>query len=142
MPSAAQNDSKRTAENGLANARREGIRSETWHAIARRYDQRNRSDKRSAYTAQISNNIERDRARDVEQVDGVRRSFVNEAVKFENRFGKITHEAKMLAVDEILVNFRFRGTTLKYDELIVALENIIIQQGIHSPKNQTEEKST
>ena len=40
---------------------------EAWHLIVRRYDQRNTSDRSSAYAALISNITERDRAKDVEQ---------------------------------------------------------------------------
>ena len=47
--------------------------------------------------------------------------------KFVNKFGKIRDEEKMLAVKklmpEILLNYRFRGTTMSYSELLVALEN-------------------
>ena len=42
---------------------------EAWHLIVRRYDQRNTSDRSSAYAALISNITERDRAKDVEQFD-------------------------------------------------------------------------
>ena len=42
---------------------------EAWHAIVRRYDQRNMSDTNSAYVALISNISEKDRAKDVEQFD-------------------------------------------------------------------------
>ena len=49
--------------------------------------------------------------------------------KFENRFGKIRDEEKVLAVKKLmpesLLNYRFRGTAMSYDELIIALENII-----------------
>ena len=71
---------------------------EAWHAIVRRYDQRNMSDKSSAYAALISNIFEKDRAKDVEQFDDILRTFTNEMNKFESRFGKIRDEEKMLAV--------------------------------------------
>ena len=48
---------------------------EAWHAIVRRYDQRNMSDKRSVYAALISNISEKDRAKDVEQFDDILRTF-------------------------------------------------------------------
>ena len=102
---------------------------EAWHLIVRRYDHRNTSDKGSAYAALVSNINERDRAKDVEQFDDVLRNFKNEMTKFENRFGKIRDEEKVLAVKKLmpesLLNYRFRGTTMSYDELIIALENII-----------------
>ena len=103
---------------------------EAWHIIVRRYDQRNTSDKSSAYAALISYITERDRAKDVEQFDDILRTFKNEMTKFENRFGKIRDEEKVLAVKKLmpesLLNYRFRGTTMPFDELIIALENIII----------------
>ena len=77
---------------------------EAWHLIVRRYDQRNTSDKSSAYAALVSNIHERDRAKDVEQF----------AVK------------KLMP--ESLLNHRFRGTAMSYDELIIALENIIVDK--------------
>ena len=87
------------------------------------------SDQNSAYAALISNISEKDRAKDVEQLDDILRTFTNEMNKFENRFGKIRDEEKMFAVKKVmpesLLNCRFRGTTMSYSELIVALENII-----------------
>ena len=78
----------------------------------------------------ISNISERDRAKDVEQFDDILRTFINETTKFENRFGTIRDEEKMPAVKKLmpqsLLNFRFRGTTMCYDELLIALEKIII----------------
>ena len=105
---------------------------EAWHLIVRRYDQRNTSDKSSAYAALISNITERDRAKDVEQFDDILRTFTNEMTKFEHRFGKIRDEEKVLAVKKLmpesLPNCRFRGTAMPYGELIIALENIIIDK--------------
>ena len=46
--------------------------------IVRRYDQRNTSDRSSAYAALISNISERDRATDVQQFDDILRNFINE----------------------------------------------------------------
>ena len=96
----------------------------------RRCDQRSTSDKKSAYAALISNVSERYRAKDAEQFDGILRTFINETNKFENRLGKTRDEGKMLAVKKLmldsLLNFRFRGTILNYEELPNALENIII----------------
>ena len=67
-------------------------RFEAWHLIVKRYDQRNTSDKSSAYAALISNISEKDRAKDVEQFDDIFRTFTNEMKKFESRFGKIRDE--------------------------------------------------
>ena len=68
-----------------------------------------------------------DRAKDVEQL---LTTLVKETNKFETRFGKIRDEKKMLVVKtmmlERLSNSRLRGATLNYEELLVALENIII----------------
>ena len=105
---------------------------EAWHLIVRRYDQRNTSDRSSAYAALISNITEKDRAKDVQQFDDVLRTFKKEMTKFENRLGKIRDEEKVLAVKKLmpesLLNYRFRGTAMPYDELIIALENIIIDK--------------
>ena len=75
---------------------------EAWHLIVRRYDQRNTSDRSSAYAALISNITERVRAKDVEQFDDILRTFTNEMTKFENRFGKIRDEEKVLAVKKLM----------------------------------------
>ena len=103
---------------------------EAWHAIARRCDQRDMSDKNSAYAALISHISEKDRAEDVEQFDDILRTFTNDMNKFENRCGKIRDEEKMLAVKKLMpesfLNYRFRGMTMSYSEFIVALGNIII----------------
>ena len=70
----------------------------------------------------------------MEQLDDILRTFINEMNKFENRFGKIRDEEKMLAVKKLvpesllLHNYRFRGTTMSYSKLFVALENIIIDK--------------
>ena len=57
---------------------------------------------------------------------------MNETNQFDNRFCEIRDEEQMLAVKksvlESLLNFRFRGTTLKYKEILIALENIIIDK--------------
>ena len=75
---------------------------EAWHAIVRRNDLRNMSDKKSAYAALISNISEKDRAKDVEHVDDILRTFINEMNKFESRFGAIRDEEKMLAVKKLM----------------------------------------
>ena len=61
----------------------------------RRYDKRNMSDTHLAYAALISNISERDKAKDMEQFDGILRTFINETNKFENRFGTLSDEGKM-----------------------------------------------
>ena len=70
------------------------------------------SDKKSAYAAQNSNISEKDRAKDVEHFDDILRTFTNEMNKFENRFGKIKDEEKMLAVKKLmpqsLLNYSFK----------------------------------
>ena len=102
---------------------------EAWHMIVRRYDQRNTPDRSSACAALISNISERDRAKDVEQFDDTLRNFINKTNKYEGRFGKIRNGDKTLAVKrlrpESLLNCRFRGTALAYEELLIALENSI-----------------
>ena len=93
LPSTAQNNSKRTAENGATKKKGQN-RSEAWHAIVRRCDQRNLSSKNSAFAALISNISERHRAKDVEQFDDILRTFINETNKVQNRFGTIRDEEK------------------------------------------------
>ena len=79
---------------------------EAWHLIVRRCDQRKTSDRSSAYEALISNNSERDRAKDVEQFDDIfmDMDFINETSKskYEGRFGKIRDEDKILAVKKLM----------------------------------------
>ena len=95
----------------------------------------------------ISNISEKDRAKDVEQFDDILRTFTNEMNKFENRSGKIRDEEKMFAVrklmPESLLNYRFRGTTVSYNELIIALENIIVDKVVTVPtvRNKTHDTS-
>ena len=97
--------------------------------IVRRHDQRNTSDRSSAYAALISNISERDRARDMDQFDDICRNFINETNKYEGRFGKIRDAlAVKKLMFESLLNCRFRGTTLPYEELLIALETIVIDK--------------
>ena len=116
---------------------------EAWHAIVRRYDQRNMSAIKSACVALISNIAERDRVKDVQQFDDILRTFVDETNKFENRFGKIRDEEKMFAVrkltPESLLKVRFCGAMMSYNELLISLENIRHQQGLNSSDSQTQE---
>ena len=111
------------------------------HAIVGRYDQRNMSDKKSAYAALISNISEKDRAKDVEQFDDILRTFMNEMNKFENRFGPIRDEEKMLAVKKLmpesLLNNRFRGTTMSNSEIIIALETKLLTRCRQSRQAKT-----
>ena len=101
---------------------------EAWHARVRRFDQRNRSNKNSAYAALISNKSAKDRAKDVEQFDDILRTLINDTNKSENKFGTIRNEEKMLAVKKLmpksLLNYRFRRTTMSCSERLIALENI------------------
>ena len=79
----------------LAQQKKKGQnRSEAWHAIVRRFDQRNLSSKNSAFAALISNISERHTAKDVEQFDDILRTFINETNKVQNRFGTIRDEEK------------------------------------------------
>ena len=81
------------------------------------------SDNQASFAALSSNIRERDRAKDVKQFDDILRTFINETNEFENKFGKNRGEEKMLAVQKLmpegLLNFRFRGTTLNYEELLI-----------------------
>ena len=112
----------------------------------RRYDQRNTSDKNSAYAALISNITEKDRAQDVEQFDDILRTLINDMNKFENRFGKIRDEEKMLAVKKLmperLLNYRYRGTTMSYSEVIIALENVIVDKEVTVPPSKNRRNLT
>ena len=67
---------------------------EAWHAIVRRYDQRNMSDKKSAYAALLRNISEKDRAKDVEQFDDILRTFTNEMTSVIQRNHHCTGEHK------------------------------------------------
>ena len=102
--------------------------------------------KNSAYAALTGNICESDRAKDVEQFDDILRTFTNEMNKFENRFGKIRDEEKMLAVKKLmpesLLNYRFRGTTMSYSEFIVALENIIVDKVATVPTARSRKHDT
>ena len=64
--------------------------------------------------------------------------------ELENRLGKIRDEVQMFAVKkmmlESLLNLRFRGVTLKYEELLIALENSIIHKVSTVPGNQTDQR--
>ena len=69
---------------------------EAWHAMARRYDQRNTSDNNSACS--VDQQHLKDRAKGVEHFDDILWTFINEMNNFESRFGSIRDEEKMLAV--------------------------------------------
>ena len=128
VPSIAQNDSKRTTEKSSANARSE--ENSKRGRQSRGCTIRGTCQKpKSAYAALSSNISERHRAQDVEHFDDILRTFISETNKFENRFGTIRYEEKMLAVEkwllESLFNFRLLGTSTSYGEFLVALENIL-----------------
>ena len=90
------------------------------------------SDWNSAYAALTSNISEKDRAKDVEQLDDILRTFVNDTNSFENKFGMCRDGEKMLTARKLmlesLLNHRFRGKTMSYSELLVSLENIIVDK--------------
>ena len=85
-----QNDNERTLENGA------------------RYDQRNTSDKKNQHMQQFAD---------------ILRTFINAAIKYESRSGKVRDEEKTSAFKMLMperpLNFRFRGTTITYDEIIL-----------------------
>ena len=68
----------------------------------------------------------------MEHFDDILRTFVNKTNTFENRCGKNRDEEKMVAVKKLMLaslsNLRFFGTTVSCDELLIALENIIIDR--------------
>ena len=109
-----------------------------WYAIVRRHGQKNMSDNNSTYAGSISKISERDRAEDVEQFDDVLSTCINDRNNFENRCCITRDEEKMVAVKKLmlesLLNFRFRGTTMSYDELLIALEHH--RQGCNCPDSQ------
>ena len=80
----------------------------------------------------------------MEQFDDILRTFTNEMNKFENRFGKIRDEDKMLAVKKLmpesLLNYRFRGRTMSYSEIIIALENTIVDKMSTVPSSKKQEE--
>ena len=119
---------------------------EARHAMVRRYDQRNMSDKNSAYAELISHISEKDRAKDVEQSDDVLRTFINEMNKYGSRFSAIRDEEKMLAVKKLmpesLLNHRFRVTTMSYSEIIIALENAIVDKVSTVPSSKSRRGDT
>ena len=82
----------------------------------------------------------------MEQFDDILRTFINEINKFESRFGAIRDEEKMLAVKKLmpesLLDYRFRGTTMPYSEIIIALENIIIDKVAMVPTARGREHDT
>ena len=62
---------------------------EAWHLIVRRYDQRNTSDRSSAYAARNSNVSKRDRAKDAEQFDDILRNFTNDTKRKDSGSEKV-----------------------------------------------------
>ena len=112
---------------------------EAWRAIVGKYDLRNMSDNNVSYAALISNLRERDRAKVVEQFYDILRTFINKTC--ENRFGKIRDEEKMFAVKKLMpesfMNFRFRGSTLKHEEFLIASKNISIAPTARQKQSDT-----
>ena len=78
---------------------------EAWHLIVRRYDERNTSDRSSAYAAPISNISERDRAQDVEQLDDIIKKVVNETNKKEGRFWENSTRGEDLDSEKMMPEF-------------------------------------
>ena len=111
--------------------------------IVRRVDRRHTSDENSAHVSRISNIGEKDRANDVEQFDDILRMLRNNAIKSENRFGHISDDEKIFAIDllmpESLLNYRFRGAKMTYDALITALVNMILVKGRVGTERQQQE---
>ena len=100
--------------------------------IVRRYDQRTTSDRSSAYAALISSISECDRAKYVSNsMTSSRNSHHrDEEVRrkvWENSRRREDHCSEKL-MPESLLNYRLRGTTLPYEELLIALENITIDK--------------
>ena len=100
--------------------------------IVRRYDQRNTTERSSAYAVLISNISQRDLAKDVEQFYDILRNCINETNKYEGMFGKIRVEEETLTEKNLMLeglrNYRFRETTLPYEEWRIALQNIIMDK--------------
>ena len=119
---------------------------EARHAIERRYDQRNMSDKNSECAALISNISEKHRAKDVEQFDDILPGLHQREDKSERRFGAMRDEEKMLSVKKLMpessLNYRFRGTTMSYSEIIIALENIIVDKVSTVPSSNSRRNDT
>ena len=82
----------------------------------------------------------------MEQFDDILRTFINEMNKFESRFGAIRDEEKMLAVKKLmpesLLNYRFRGTTMSYSGIIIALENTIVDKVSTVPSSKNRRNDT
>ena len=66
--------------------------------------------------------------------------------RFQNRFGKIRDDEKMLAVKKLMpetvLNFGFRSMTLKYEEVLIALENTIIDKVSTAPTTRQKKVGT
>ena len=81
-----------------------------------------------------------------EQFDDISRTFTKEMDKFESTFRKIRDEEKMLAVKKLmpesLLTCRFRGTTMSYGEIIIALENIIVDKVSTVPSSKSRRNDT
>ena len=87
-------------------------------------------DQNSALLALVTSNItERDRAKDVEQLEDILRMFIKETNQFEKCSARSEMRKRMHVVKKLmfmnLLNFTLRGTTLKYKQILIALGNII-----------------
>ena len=82
----------------------------------------------------------------MKQFNDVLRTLINDTNRFENRFGMIRDEEGMLAVGylmpESLLNYRFRGTTMSYSELLIAVENIIVDKDVTVPTARNKKVDT
>ena len=82
----------------------------------------------------------------MEQFDDILRTFINEMNKFGSRFGAIRDEEKMFAVKKLmpesLLDYRFRGTTVSYSEIIIALENTIVDKVSAVPSSKSRRNDT
>ena len=75
----------------------------------------------------------------MDQLDDILRTFKNE-VRQDQRSGKDARSQKLMR--ESLLIFRFRGITLKYAELFIALESIVIVNASTAPKNRQNKVDT
>ena len=82
----------------------------------------------------------------MEQFDDILRTFINEMSKFESRFGATRDEEKMLVVKKLmpesLLNYRSRGTTMSYSEIIITLENILVDKVSTIPSSRSRRNDT
>ena len=65
----------------------------------------------------------------VEQLDDILKNFINETNKYEDWFGENPRRREDSGSEKLmpesLLNYRFRGTTFPYEDLLMALDNIV-----------------